>query len=141
MRLGENFTARLILAIVSIALEEVALWVIWRWGLPELGIELPVSALIAVMVAWLVFSVTTFSMVTRVLRKRATVGLPTMIGSKGKVARMLAPEGMVRIKGELWGATSTEGNISEGEVVTVVGEDGLKLIVTRGGAEQYKGNR
>jgi len=60
------------------------------------------------------------------------VGLPTMIGSKGKVASPLAPEGQVRIKGELWGATSDEGNIDTGEWITVVGEDGLKLVVRRG---------
>ena len=132
MRLGENFTARLIMAIVSTSLEEVALVVVWRWGLPELGIELPLSVLVIVMVVWLVIAVTIFVVVTRALRMKAVVGLPTMIGSKGKVASPLAPEGQVRIKGELWGATSDEGNIDTGEWITVVGEDGLKLVVRRG---------
>jgi len=67
------------------------------------------------------------------LGKKAVIGLQTMIGSRGKVARPLAPEGMVRIKGELWGATSEEGEIDIGEEVIVVGEDGLKLIVRKGG--------
>ena len=124
-------TARLILAIVSTFLEEVAIVVIWRWGLPELGIHLPLSVLVGIMVAWAIFSVVNFVIVTRVLRKQTVIGLPTMTGSKGKVASPLAPEGLVRIKSELWSATSVEGDIDEGEEVSVVGEDGLKLLVRK----------
>ena len=130
--------ARLILAIASTTLEEVAIVVIWRWGLPELGIHLPLSVLIGIMVAWVAFSVGTFIIVTRVLRKQALVGLPMMIGSKGKVASPLAPEGWVRIKSELWSATSLEGNMDQGEEVMVVGEDGLKLIVRKGSGDNSK---
>ena len=124
-------TARLILAIVSTTVEEVAIVVIWRWLLPEFGIRLSFSVLIGIMVAWAAFSVTLFVFVTKTLKKQTVVGLPTMVGSKGKVASSLAPEGLVRIKGELWGATSTAGNINAGEDVEVVGEDGLKLVVRK----------
>ena len=126
-------TARLILAIVSTSLEEVAIYVIWRWLLPEFGIYLPLSVLIGVMVAWAVFAIALFVFTTRTLKKQTVVGLPTMIGSKGKVASSLVPEGLVRIRGELWGATSTEGNVDTGEEVEVVGEDGLKLVVRKSG--------
>ena len=131
-------TARLILAIASTILEEVAIVVIWRWGLPQLGIYLPLSVLIGIMVVWVAFSVGTFIIVTRVLRKQALVGLPTMIGCKGKVINPLAPEGWIRIKNELWSATSLEGNIAQGEDVMVVGEDGLKLIVRKGSGDNSK---
>jgi len=124
-------TARLILAIISTSVEEVAIVAIWRWLLPEFGIYLPISVLVGVMVAWVAFSVTLFVFTTRTLKRQTVVGLPTMIGSKGKVASSLAPEGMVRIKGELWGATCEVGNINTGEAVEVVGEDGLKLVVRR----------
>jgi len=133
-------TARLILAIISTALEEVAMVVIWRWGLPELGIELPLSVLIGVMVAWAVWSAGFFCFVTRVLKKQAVVGLPTMVGGKGKVASPLAPEGLVMIKSELWGARSVEGDIDKGEEVMVVGQDGLKLVVRKGNTEKLKGS-
>ncbi len=126
-------TARLILAIVSTSLEEVALVVIWRWGLPQLDIVLPLYVLITVMVAWVAFAVTTFWIVTRTLRRKETVGLPTMVESKGKVVSQLAPEGQVIIKGELWGAKSTDSNIESGEGIVVVAQDGLKLIVRRAG--------
>ena len=124
-------TARLVIAIVSTVLEEIALVVIWRWGLPQLGISLPLYVLIAAMVVWAVYAVTTFWVVTRALRKKAVVGLPTMIGGRGKVVSPLTPDGQVIIKGELWGAKSVDVDIGAREEVVVVGQDGLKLIVRR----------
>ncbi len=127
-------TARLILAIVSTLAVEAAFYVIWRWVLPEFDILLPLWVLIAVMVFWAVFAVVDFIFVTYVLRRQAVVGLPTMVGTKGKARSLLSPEGQVMIKGELWGAKSIDGNIAVGEAVTVVGQDGLQLIVRRAGA-------
>ena len=124
-------TARLIIAIVSTVLEEVALVVIWRWGLPQLGIHLPLYVLIIAMVIWAIYAVTTFWLVTRTLKKKAVVGLPNMIGGRGKVVSPLTPEGQVMIKSELWGAKSIGANVEIGEEVVVVGQDGLKLIVRK----------
>jgi membrane-bound ClpP family serine protease len=123
--------SRLILAVISTSLEEVALWVIWRWLLPDFGLALPYQVLIVVMLAWAAFGTWLFIFTTRALKKQATAGLPSMVGMVGRVASRLAPEGLVRIRGELWGATSDEGNIEAGEEVTVVREDGLKLFVRK----------
>jgi len=125
-------TARLIYSIVSTSLEEAALVVIWRWGLPQLGIQLPLSVLIAVMVVWAAFAVTLFMIGTRALRRKTLVGLPSMVGSRGRVVSPLGPEGQVMIKGELWGAESADDDIDSGEKVMVVGQEGLKLIVRKG---------
>jgi membrane-bound ClpP family serine protease len=121
--------SRLLLAVLSTSLEEVAIYVIWRWLLPEFGIELPYQVLIGVMAAWAGFGVWLFIFTTRTLKKQTVVGLPSMVGTVGKVASRLAPEGQVRIKGELWGAVSDEGDIEAGERVIVIREDGLKLFV------------
>lgn len=43
----------------------------------------------------------------------------------------LAPEGLVRVEGELWVAKSARGKIDPGGEVIVVGQDGLKLIVRK----------
>jgi membrane-bound serine protease (ClpP class) len=123
----------LVLAVVSTSLEELAIWVIWRWLLPEFGVNLPVAVLIGIMIAWGAFSVWLFIFTTRVLRRQAEVGLPSMVGAAGKAASRLSPEGLVRIRGELWGATSNEGDIETGEEVLVVGERGLKLLVKKAG--------
>jgi len=131
-------TARLILAIVSTLAVEAALFTIWRWLLPGWEIEIPLAALIAVMVAYAVFAVVDFWFVSLVLKGQAVIGLSTMIGSKGKVTSPLEPEGLVTIRGELWGAKSIDINIGSGELVTVVGQDGLKLIVRKVGSSNLK---
>ena len=123
--------ARLALAIISTPCEEVAIYAIWRWLLPALDIYLPVPVLIGVMAAWLAFSIWLFAFTTWTLGKQVPVGLPSMVGSRGKVTDRLSPEGMVRIKSELWGAISSEGDIDIGEEVIVESEDGLKLSVRR----------
>jgi len=122
-------TGRLIIAIISTILEEVAIVIIVRWGLPEIGVNIPIPGLIAIMVAWLVYSIFTFRMGTRALKKTPVTNLPDMIGSEGKVVSTLAPQGIVRIKGELWIATSASGVLEPGGEVIVIGQDRLKLIV------------
>jgi len=126
-----KMTIRLILAIVSTLLEEAALAVIVLWGLPQLGIEIPLAGLIAMMVVWGAYAVITYRISSRALGKKPEVGLPDMVGSKGEVVSLLEPEGLVRIKGELWIAKSARGRIDTGEEVTVAGQDGLKLVVRR----------
>jgi len=125
-------TGRLIIAIFSTLVEEAALVVIVLWGLPQIGIRIPLPGLIALMVAWGAFAVFIYRMGSRALRKKPVAGLLTMVGSRGKAASPLAPDGFVRIKGELWEAKSLSGKISTREEVMVVGQDGLKLIVRKG---------
>jgi membrane-bound serine protease (ClpP class) len=132
-------SARLILAIISTLLEEAALVAIVLWGLPRLDIEIPLAGLIAVMVAWGVYSVVTYRRGSRALRKRPLCGLPDMVGSQGGVVSPLVPEGLVRIKGELWQAKSASGRMDTGEEITVVGQDGLKLIVRKSSTGNVKG--
>ena len=120
---------RLVLAIISTTFEEIAIYAIWRWLLPEFGIYLPVAALAALMASWLAFSLWLFVFTTKTIKKQVPIGLPSMVGATGKAAGPLDPEGMVRIRGELWGAVAAEGNIGAGEAIVVVSQDGLKLKV------------
>ncbi len=122
---------RLVLAIISTALEEVAIWAVWRWLLPEFGVDLHVGVLIGVMVGWGIIGTLLFIFTTRALKKQATAGLPSMVGTVGRAVGNLAPGGMVKIRGELWGAVSEEGNIASGEGIIVTGENGLKLLVRK----------
>ncbi len=130
--------ARLIIAVVSTLAVEFAFYAIWRWVLPEFDIQIPLWVLMAVMTFWAVFAVVDFIFITRLLRRQALVGLSTMVGSQGRVRSPLSPEGQVMIKGELWGAKSIDGNIETGEMVAVVGQDGLQLIVRRAGIGNLK---
>ncbi|MFH1003607.1 MAG: NfeD family protein [Chloroflexota bacterium] len=125
---------RLVFAIISTTLEEAALVIIVLWGLPQLGIRLPLGGLIALMVAWGAFSVFIYRMGSRALRQKPTDGLPAMPGGTGKAVTHLDPEGLVSIRGELWVAKSAGGKIESGAAVTVVAQDGLKLTVRPTGA-------
>ena len=122
-------TPRLIVAILSTLLEEAVLAALLLWGLPQLGIHLPLPVLILLMAALVAYAVITYRLGSQALRKKPVAGLSDMVGSQGKVVSPLDPQGVVRIKGELWKATSAAGRIDTGEEVTVVRQEGLKLIV------------
>jgi membrane-bound ClpP family serine protease len=124
-------TTRLIIAIVTTLAEEAALAVVVLWGLPQVGINLHLGVLIALMAAWAAYAVITYRMGTRALKRKLMVGLPGMVGARGKTVSDLAPEGTVRIKGELWESKADGRRINAGVWVSVVGQDGLKLIVRR----------
>ena len=81
------------------------------------------------MIAWVAYAVVTYRMGTQALKREPMLNLPHMVGSKGIVVSPLAPEGMVRIKGELWIARSADGELDKGEEVVVVKQDRLKLLV------------
>ncbi len=130
---------RLIIAIVSTTLEEVALAAGVLWGLPRLGIHIPLWVLIIVMLAWCAYTIATYWMGSRALRRKPVDGLTAMLGSEGKVVSPLVPEGLVRIKGELWRAKSTSGEMDTGEEVTVVGQNRLKLIVRKRSSGDLEG--
>lgn len=124
-------TGRLIIAVITTLIEEAALVAIFLWGLPAVGINLHIGVLITLMVALAAYSVTTYRLGSRALRKKPVVGLPDMVGARGRVVSELAPEGTVRIKGELWDSKAEGRKIGAGTDVIVVGQDGLKLIVRR----------
>jgi membrane-bound ClpP family serine protease len=120
---------RLILAIISTLLEEAALVAIVLVGLPELGINIPIVGLIALMVVWAAVAVVTYRAGSRALKRKPVTGLEAIVGSKGMVVKTLDPEGLVRIGAELWRAKSDGMEIAVGQEVIVVGQDGGKLVV------------
>ena len=130
---------RLIIAIVSTMLEEAALAASVLWGLPKLGIHIPLWVLIIIMASWATYTIITYRMGSRALRRKPIVGLLDMVSSRGKVVHSLAPEGLVRIKSELWKAKSASEKLDTGEEVIVVGQDGLKLTVRKSNPNDLDG--
>ena len=127
---------RLIIAIITTALEEAAIAVVGLWLLPKVDVHLPLFVIILIMLAWAGFTVFTYRLGSRALRRKPEGGLADMLGTRGEVVKRLDPEGMIRIKGELWKAKSAGRKIETGEEVTVVGQRGLKLIVEREGRKK-----
>ncbi len=125
---------RLILAIVSTILEEVAIVVIVLWALPQVEIQIPLWGLIIIMVAWAAYSIFTFRLGTRALIREQVVGFPNMIGTRGEVVSPLTPEGLIRIRGELWIARTDGDVIKPGGKVIVIDQKRLKLVVQESSA-------
>jgi len=124
-------TGRLIIAIVTTLLEEAAVAVVVLWLLPKVDVHLPLFVLVIIMLAWAAYAIITYRLGTRALKRKLMIGLPDMVGARGKTVSDLAPEGTVRIKGELWDSRAEGRRINAGVWVTVVGQEGLKLIVRR----------
>jgi len=69
-------------------------------------------------------------LVRRTMKKPVVVGKEELIGKVGVVTAALAPEGLVKLRGELWTAVCKE-HAKKGEEVIVKDVKGVKLIVKR----------
>lgn len=128
-----NLAGRLVIGVFRLTLEELAIYAVWRWLLPEFDIKLPLFVVVLAMVAWGSFAIFRFIIATRLSRKPQMPGLPSLVGSVGRVVSPLTPQGTVRIKGETWTAVLVEGDEAVvGEEVTVTDMDGLCLHVRPG---------
>lgn len=116
--------------VVITILKEAALIVIVLWGLPQLGINVPLWGLIVLAIALATYSYISYRLCKPTIVRKPTVAPETIIGSEGTVVTPLAPEGYVKIRGELWKALSTESKLEVGSEIVVVGVDRLRLLVT-----------
>lgn len=128
-----KISVRLVWAIISILLEFTAVVAIVLWGLPRLGVDIPrwgsVTLITVLIMGWGTWSVFIYRKGSLALQREPLAGLPNMLGTSGKVVSPLTPEGLVKIRGELWVAESESGEISNGGKVVVVGQNRLKLVV------------
>jgi membrane-bound ClpP family serine protease len=119
----------LIIAIITSLIDEIIIVALILWVLPRFGIHVPWWGLVLVIVAFVVYAVTVFTLGSRILKKKPLPGLSDMLGMEGKTQGRLAPAGFVKIEGELWEAKSGAGVIEAGIEVVVVAQEGLKLVV------------
>ncbi len=121
---------RLIWAIISVILEEIAIVVVALMVLPQFEIKIPTVILILIMVGWFIMSALLYVAGVHALNRKPFDGPETITGKKGIVVKALNPKGLIKINGELWGAEASE-NIDIGEEVVVTGRSGIKLVVER----------
>lgn len=127
---------RLIVAFVTSLLDEAIILALILWGLPKLGVSLSLFWTVLIVVFFAIWAVVTFRIGTRALSQEPVIGLSSMVGTQGKVASRLSPEGFVIIKGELWLARSETGEaIGTCEEIVVTGQKGLKLTVRKTAGE------
>jgi len=131
--MAKKMSGRLIMAIINSVLEQTALVVIVLWGLPKMGVEMPlwgsIVLLVVLMKVWGIWSIILYRKGSQALKMKPVVGLSSMVGSRGEVVRSLTPEGLVKIRGELWVAEAESGEVNPGSEIVVVGQDRLKLVV------------
>lgn len=68
-------------------------------------------------------------LVARAHARRPATGREALIGARAVVRQALEPEGLVFVEGELWRARSLSGPIPVGQLVRIVGMEGLVLLV------------
>jgi len=64
-------------------------------------------------------------------RRRASVGVETLIGARASVISPLAPDGQVKVNGEIWEAHS-QCEAQVGQTVRIIAVNGLTLEVEPG---------
>jgi membrane-bound ClpP family serine protease len=121
--------ARLIIAIVTSLLDEGIIIAFIIFGLPRLGVYIPLYGTILIGVAFLIYAVGFYTIGSRILKKKPIPGFSEMIGTEGRAVNRLDPHGLVKIESELWDAKAETGKIDTGTEVVVVDQYGLKLIV------------
>jgi membrane-bound ClpP family serine protease len=134
----KKIPVRLTLAILATLAEEIAIVLIVLLVLPRFGFHTPLPGLIGLVAGVSVYAVISYRQASRVLRKEPMAGFTTMVGSRGKVVSPLAPSGLIKIRNELWEATSAGRRIGSGKEIIVVGQAGLKLVVRKATAGDLK---
>ena len=122
---------RLIIAILTSLLDEALIVFVILWGLPKLGVHIPLYIIILICSAFLGYAVVFYRAGSRALIKRPVKGFTDQVGLEGKVVVRLNPGGTVKIAGELWNAKAERGEIEVGTRVEVIGQRGFKVIVRR----------
>ena len=130
---------RLRVKVMATLAEEIAIVLVVLLVLPRFGVRIPLPGLIGMMAGLAVWAVITYRLAGRALGKKPIIGLPAMVGSRGKVVSPLDPKGLIKIGDELWEATSGDKPIDIGEDVIVVKQNGLKLVVRRSTSGYLKG--
>lgn len=123
---------RLIIAILTSLIDEALIIFVIIWGLPKLGIYLPLYITILICVGFVFYAVIVYKAGTRALLKHPVKGFTDLIGLEGKVAIPISKKaGTVLISGELWEARAETGEIEASARVTVIFQQGFILIVRR----------
>ena len=120
-----------IYSIISTVIETLLLAAGIIWLLPLFGISLPWWGILLILVAFVIYSYIMYLIGHPTVLYEPVTAPESIVGSEGVVEADLAPEGYVRVRGELWKAACEDGNPGRGEEVVVTRLDGMKLTVKK----------
>ena len=109
----------------------MALGSLMLFDAPELGFRLSWWVIVPTVGATAGLFLFVLAAGLRALRRRPMLGASGMIGQTAVVRGPLEREGQVAVQGELWRAVAEGGPIADGDLVRVVGVDGLTLRVVK----------
>lgn len=126
---NSNRTMKNWLIVMICLLDEVAVVVLVLLALWYFEIKLPVSVIIALVLLLGALAFLTHRVIIPSFHRKQVTGREAMVGLEGTVTESLGPDGVVRVAGEYWQATSVGGNILVGEEIEVVASVKLTLTV------------
>jgi len=132
--------AYIIFNIATGLLKGTVVLLIILWLLPLWGVNIPIWGIILIVAAFLTYEIVTFRLGKTALEKKPVIWSEAIVGRCGKATTPLAPDGYVRVNGELWHAFSSDTNINEGEDIVVVELDRLTLHVAPLQASKNRGS-
>ncbi|MDY6964973.1 MAG: nodulation protein NfeD [Halobacteriota archaeon] len=81
------------------------------------------------------FFIFALTAVLKLRKQRSTTGTEELLDKIVKAETDIAPEGTVRVRGEIWNVKTKGEHIKRGEEVKIIDRDGLTLIVEKTGEE------
>ncbi len=117
------------LIVLVLLLDEVAVVALVLLALWYFKIKLPVSVIIVLVLLLGALVFLTHRVIVPSFHRKQVTGREAMVGLEGTVTESLGPDGIVRVAGEYWQATSVDGNILAGEEIEVVASVKLTLTV------------
>ena len=126
---GRGRVRRALFALLLLA-DEVAIVGAALLTLSVFRIQVPLGVLLTIVGTLVLVAYLTFRWL-KPMDRRPYAGLASMLGMTGEVISTLNPRGQVRVAGEIWAASSSDGTIPAGKGVRIVHQEGLRLIVDR----------
>lgn len=95
------------------------------------SVAVPVWVMVSIFIVWLAKDFAVYPIVRDAYETNVKTGAESMISKRGVTEARLAPEGYVKIEGELWRAQARDANqpIPQKRMVRVTGARSLTLIV------------
>ena len=101
-------------------------WLIHQW------FDIPLWLASGVLVVWVIKDYALYPFLRFAYEADHRPQIERLIGATGKAVGSIAPDGYVRVRGELWRATIEAAEpIKEDEPVEVVGVEGMTVIIRR----------
>jgi membrane protein implicated in regulation of membrane protease activity len=117
--------------LIKYLLFQIPQWLVlalFLWSLID-RIAVPRWAGAGFLVFWVLKDFAMYPFVRRAYENNAKSGIEALVGGKGMTHEPIAPEGYIKIQGELWKARAEGQSIPRDRIVRVTGANGMTLIV------------